>query len=112
MPPDEAFEAADKFQPVIITATGRAQIWGLLKLSNFEDSYLYVMRNVDSRVLAQLERTGLAIREYKEFESRRTEAQITFALVYIEYRTGDFVSRDLVWALDCAHISPPNWGFD
>lgn len=83
VPPDEAFEAADKFQPVIITATGRAQIWGLLRLSNFDDAYLYVMRNVDSRVLAQLERTGLAIREYKEFESRRTEAQITFALVYI-----------------------------
>ena len=83
VPPAEAFEAADKLQPVIITASGRSQIWGLLKLDGLEQAYLYVMRNVDERVLAQLQRTNLAVQEYREFESRRTEAQITFALVYI-----------------------------
>ncbi len=83
IPSAEAFAAADKLQPVIITATSRSQMWGLLKLTSFDEAYLYVMRKVDAHVLAQLERANIAIQEYQEFESRSTEAQLTFALVYI-----------------------------
>lgn len=82
-PPAEAFEAVDKNQPVIITAAGRAQMWGLLKLTNIDDVYLYVMRKVDSRVLEQLQRTSLAVRDYRVLEENRFEAQLTFALIYI-----------------------------
>lgn len=83
VPPPEAFEAVDKKKPVIMTASERAQLWGLLKLSNFDDVYLYVMRKVDSRVLDQLQRTSLAVNDYKELEENRFEAQLTFALIYV-----------------------------
>ena len=82
-PPPEAFEAVDNNQPVIITAAGRAQMLGLFKLGNFSNAYLYVMRQVDSRVLEQLQRTSLAVRDYRELEKNRFETQLTFALIYI-----------------------------
>ena len=83
-PPPKAFAAADKgHYPVIITASEQAQVRALIKLDKFDNAYLYVMRLVDSRVLEHLVRTDVAVKAYTEFENRRFETQLTFALVYI-----------------------------
>ena len=83
LPPDEAFDAANNGDPVLITVSERAQVRALMKLQGFDDYYLYATRFVASNVLEHLSRSDAAVREYSTMESRRYEAQLTFALVYI-----------------------------
>ncbi len=83
LPPDEAFDAANNGDPVLITVSERAQVRALMKLQGFDDYYLYATRFVAPNVLEHLSRSDAAVREYSTMESRRYEAQLTFALVYI-----------------------------
>lgn len=83
LPPDEAFDAANNGDPVLITVSERSQVRALMKLQGFDGYYLYATRFVAANVLDHLSRSDAAVREYSSMETRRYEAQLTFALVYI-----------------------------
>jgi two-component system nitrogen regulation sensor histidine kinase NtrY len=83
LPTPEQFAAANKGEAVLFTVDSADQIRALVKLSALDDTYLYVARPVDARVLDHLAQTREAVNEYKSLEQRRITFQLTFALIYI-----------------------------
>jgi two-component system nitrogen regulation sensor histidine kinase NtrY len=82
-PPKEAMEVAKKGQ-VIVIAPGQTSLVGAIKsLQNFNDTYLYVIRPVNARVLQQLRTTRANVAEYQLLEQRRAGVQVAFGLMYV-----------------------------
>jgi two-component system nitrogen regulation sensor histidine kinase NtrY len=82
-PPKEAMELAKKGQ-VIVIAPGQTSLVGAIKsLQNFDDTYLYVIRPVNARVLQQLRATRANVAEYQLLEQRRAGVQVAFGLMYV-----------------------------
>jgi two-component system, NtrC family, nitrogen regulation sensor histidine kinase NtrY len=82
-PPKEAMELAKKGQ-VIVIAPGQTSMVGAIKsLDNFSDTYLYVIRPVNARVLQQLRETRASVAEYQLLEQRRVGVQVAFGLMYV-----------------------------
>ncbi|MGI8852760.1 MAG: ATP-binding protein [Methyloceanibacter sp.] len=82
-PPQEAMELAKKGQ-VIVIAPGQTSLVGAIKsLDNFNDTYLYVIRPVNARVLQQLRATRANVAEYQLLEQRRAGVQVAFGLMYV-----------------------------
>jgi two-component system nitrogen regulation sensor histidine kinase NtrY len=82
-PPQEAMQLAKKGQ-VIVIAPGQSSMVGAIKsLQNFDDTYLYVVRPVNARVLQQLRATRANVAEYQLLEQRRTGVQVAFGLMYV-----------------------------
>ena len=82
-PPQEAMELAKKGQ-VIVIAPGQTSLVGAIKsLDNFDDTYLYVIRPVNARVLQQLRATRANVAEYQLLEQRRAGVQVAFGLMYV-----------------------------
>src|SRR3569623_349165 len=55
----------------------------VIRLRAFQDTFLYVARLLDPRVVAQLRQTQASVAEYSELESRKPGLQVAFALMYI-----------------------------
>ncbi|HXG79021.1 MAG TPA: PAS domain-containing sensor histidine kinase [Methyloceanibacter sp.] len=82
-PPKEAMELAKKGQ-VIVIAPGQTSLVGAIKsLENFSDTYLYVIRPVNAKVLQHLRETRANVEEYKALEDRRAGVQVAFGLMYL-----------------------------
>jgi len=82
-PPKGAMDLAKEGQ-VIVIAPGQTALVGAIKsLSNFNDTYLYVVRPVNARVLQQLRETRANAAEYQLLEQRRTGVQVAFGLMYV-----------------------------
>src|SRR6267378_1244541 len=54
----------------------------VIRLRAFDDTFLYVARLLDPRVVAQLKQTQASVAEYAEIESRRLGLQVAFALMF------------------------------
>ncbi len=83
LPTPDQFAQANKGEAVLWTVQVHNQIRALVKLSSLDDTYLYVGRFVDARVLEHLAQTREAVDEYQNLEKRRISFQVTFALIYI-----------------------------
>lgn len=82
-PPKEAMELA-KEGKVIVIAPGQTSMVGAIKsLDNFDDTFLYVIRPVNARVLQQLRATRANVAEYQLLEQRRAGVQVAFGLMYV-----------------------------
>jgi two-component system, NtrC family, nitrogen regulation sensor histidine kinase NtrY len=82
-PPKEAMELAKKGQ-VIVIAPGQTSMVGAIKsLQNFNDTFVYVIRPVNARVLQQLRATRANVAEYQLLEQRRAGVQVAFGLMYV-----------------------------
>jgi two-component system nitrogen regulation sensor histidine kinase NtrY len=82
-PPPEAMDLAKDGQ-VIVIAPGETSLVGAIKsLDNFDDTYLYVIRPVNARVLQQLRATRANVAEYQLLEQRRAGVQVAFGLMYV-----------------------------
>jgi two-component system nitrogen regulation sensor histidine kinase NtrY len=82
-PPKAAMDLAKNGQ-VIVIAPGQTALVGAIKsLNNFNDTYLYVLRPVNARVLQQLRETRANAAEYQLLEQRRTGVQVAFGLMYV-----------------------------
>jgi len=82
-PPKEAMDLAKKGQ-VIVIAPGQTSLVGAIKsLDNFSDTYLYVIRPVNAKVLQHLRETRANVEEYKALENRRAGVQVAFGLMYL-----------------------------
>jgi len=54
----------------------------VIRLRAFQDTFLYVARLLDPRVVAQLRQTQASVAEYSQLESRRLGIQVAFALMF------------------------------
>ena len=54
----------------------------VIRLRSFNDTFLYVARLLDPRVVAQLKQTETSVAEYAQIELRRLGIQVAFALMF------------------------------
>jgi len=81
--PAWAFERAREGEPVMLEAEADDRIKALVKLDRFVDIFLYVSRFVEPGVLLHVERTRRAVKQYEELEGKRSEIEITFAMMFV-----------------------------
>ena len=82
LPPAERLVEVGEFQAVAGLLRDSNFTGALIKLSAYENTYLFVARFIDPRVLGQIQRTETSIAEYANLEARRVGVQIAFALMY------------------------------
>jgi two-component system, NtrC family, nitrogen regulation sensor histidine kinase NtrY len=59
------------------------RVGAIAKLKNYPDSYLYVARGVDAKVVRHLLETEKAIERYDQFKEVRGHVQLAYALMYL-----------------------------
>ena len=59
----------------------------ILKLNNYIDTYLYVVKFLDPKIITYLKETEQAVNFYYTVENNRTGIKITFALIYVIFVT-------------------------
>ena len=78
-----AYEKARNGEAAVLTAEDDQRVRALVHLSGlFSDTYLYVGRFVDAKVLAHMQRTSAAAAEYERLEGRRSGLELAFSLVF------------------------------
>ena len=82
-PPEEAFSRSLEGKPVRITDTRTNRTSALVKLDNFIDTYLYIVRFMDPKVINYLKQTGEAVSFYYSVQETKTGIKITFAVIYL-----------------------------
>ena len=69
-------------EPQIAVFIEQNYVAAVIRLRAFDNSFLYVARLLDPRVVAQLRQTQDSVKEYAELESRRLGIQVAFALMF------------------------------
>ncbi len=83
-PQKKAFELlAKENRPIKITDAITNRSSSLLKLEGFIDTYLYIVKFLDPKIINYLKETEQAVNFYYSVENKRTGIKITFALIYI-----------------------------
>jgi len=82
-PSEEEFDLALEGKPVSVITSGENKAAVMIKLDNFIDTYLYVSRNVQPKLLQYLDDTEQAVNFYYSVKNNRTGIKITFAIIYI-----------------------------
>ena len=82
-PPEEAFNMALNDRPVRITDSKTNRTSALIKLDNFIDTYLYIVKFLDPNVIQYLQQTNEAVSFYYRVQESRTGIKITFAIIYL-----------------------------
>ena len=81
-PTEEEFNLALEGNPIPVFRTkNKAAV--MIKLDSFIDTYLYVSRNVQPKLLQYLDDTEQAVNFYYSVKNNRTGIRITFAIIYI-----------------------------
>ena len=83
-PQNKAFELlAAENKPIKIIDANENRSAAILKLNNYIDTYLYIVKFIDPKIINYLQETEQAINFYYNVESKQTGITITFALIYI-----------------------------
>jgi len=82
-PPEEAFNISLNGKPVRITDPNTNRTSALIKLGNFIDTYLYIVRFMDPNVINYLKQTDEAVSFYFSVQDRKTGIKITFVIIYL-----------------------------
>jgi len=82
-PPEEAMIRAVEGKPVRITDPETNRTSALVKLNNFIDTYLYIVKFMDPKLIDYLKETNYAIGFYYTVRDQRTGIQISFAIIYV-----------------------------
>lgn len=80
--PSGALERARKGEVVVIGGNDD-RVRALTQLDGLGDTFLYVGRFIDAKVLAHVERNRAAVAEYQRLEGERSGIEVTFAMVFI-----------------------------
>ncbi len=80
---DEMRQHALKGDVVLIVSDNNDRVRALVHLDNFVDTYLFVGRPVEPKVLAHMETTEKAVKEYHQIEGKRSGLQVTISLIFI-----------------------------
>ena len=78
-PPQEAFIRSLEGKPVRITDSNANRTSALVKLDNFIDTYLYIVKFLDPNVINYLKQTSDAVSFYYSVQNRKSGLKITFA---------------------------------
>ncbi|MDE2066066.1 MAG: PAS domain-containing sensor histidine kinase [Bradyrhizobium sp.] len=79
-PPPEFLKNVKENEPEI--AVEENYVAAVIRLRGFKDTFLYVARLLDPRVVTQLNETQASVAEYAAIESRRLGIQVSFALMF------------------------------
>jgi len=82
-PPPGAVQDAQKGDPVMIEPRTRNIVGSIIKLRQFEDTYLFTIRLVDPQVIQARQIVRANSDEYRGMEANRATSQIVFALPYL-----------------------------
>src|SRR5665213_2235223 len=80
-PPAEFLSNVNETEPEI-SVFPENYVAAVIRLRAFDNTFLYVARLLDPRVVAQLRQTETSVAEYAEMESRRLGLQVNFALIF------------------------------
>jgi len=81
-PPADFLSNVNETDPQIAVFPEANYVAAVIRLRAFSDTFLYVARLLDPRVVAQLKQTETSVAEYAEIESRRLGIQVAFALMF------------------------------
>jgi two-component system nitrogen regulation sensor histidine kinase NtrY len=81
-PSREALREVGDSEPQIALLPNADYVAGIIKLRNYDDTYLYVARPLNPKVLEQLRVTQAGVVEYASLEARRLGVQVAFGLMY------------------------------
>src|ERR1700739_2326274 len=81
-PPPEFLDNVNETEPQIAVFPEANYVAAVIRLRTFNNTFLYVARLLDPRVVAQLTQTQASVAEYAERESRRLGVQVAFALMF------------------------------
>jgi len=77
-----ALASVGETDPQVAMFLESKSVAAVLKLRGYDDTYLYVARPLDPRVIEQLQATQESVAEFANLEARRVGVQIAFALMY------------------------------
>ncbi len=80
--PDAALLEQAHSQPVLISLEGSNLVAGILRLEEFSDGYLFILRVIDPVVSNFLRMTSENAQEYQEFINARSNIQRAFGVLY------------------------------
>ena len=83
LPPEWAFEQADRNKAAILNPGDNNLVRALIKQPGFDGLYLYVHRFIDELVVNHLRKTEESKAEYDALETSQYGVQLTFALMYV-----------------------------
>jgi two-component system nitrogen regulation sensor histidine kinase NtrY len=81
-PAPEFLKNVNETEPQIAVFPEANYVAAVIRLRAFNDTFLYVARLLDPRVVAQLRQTEASVAEYAELESRRLGIQVNVALMF------------------------------
>jgi two-component system, NtrC family, nitrogen regulation sensor histidine kinase NtrY len=81
-PPQDFLSNVDEIEPQIAVFPDANYVAAVIRLRAFNDTFLYVARLLDPRVISQLKQTEASVAEYAQIESRRLGIQVAFALMF------------------------------
>jgi two-component system nitrogen regulation sensor histidine kinase NtrY len=79
-PPPEFLKDFNETEPEIVVEAN--YVAACIRLRAFNDTFLYVARLLDPRVVAQMRQTQASVADYAQIESRRLGIQVAFALMF------------------------------
>ena len=83
IPSDEDYDQVLKGKPVFIKNSLDNKTTVMTKLNSLVDTYLYISRNIDPKILQYLNETEEAVSFYYSVENSQTGIKVTFAIIYI-----------------------------
>lgn len=83
LPPSESFFRAKSGDPTLIAPGKSNLVGGIMKLSAYDNFYLYAVRAIDPRVVEYLRLAETGASQYQQMENSRFGVQVAFALVYL-----------------------------
>jgi two-component system nitrogen regulation sensor histidine kinase NtrY len=81
--PWEVIEEADSGQVVVLSTEREDRVRAAVKLARFIDAYLVIGRFLDPSVLEQIQRTEIAVAQYRRLEQSREGILITFVMIFV-----------------------------
>ncbi len=82
-PPEEAFIRSLNGRPIRIIDSRTNRTSALVKLNNFIDTYLYIVKFMDPKLINYLRQTGEAVGFYYGVQESKTGIKITFGIIYL-----------------------------
>ncbi|HKS19594.1 MAG TPA: PAS domain-containing sensor histidine kinase [Bradyrhizobium sp.] len=81
-PAPDFLNGVDENEPQIAVFIEANYVAAVIRLRSYTDTFLYVARILDPRVVAQLRQTEASVAEYAALESRKLGIQVAFALMF------------------------------
>jgi two-component system nitrogen regulation sensor histidine kinase NtrY len=83
IPSEDDFNEALKGNVIFLTNNSENKTIAMIKLNTLVDTYLYISRDIDQKILKYLNETKQAVNFYYSVENSQTGIKITFAIIYI-----------------------------